>query len=120
MKDLSLYKISETDEGDTYVAAESYEAALKLWRLDDEERFQPEYIAFVDGDLLIQEPAAKESSIGKAIRIARANRGVSQGTVASEIGITQATLSALENEKRNPTDRTRQKVADWLKAQPSP
>jgi len=68
VRDLSLYKIYDPEDGDTYVAAESYEAALKVYMDDLEGRCQPVSISWVDGDLLIQPEASEQPETPKPIQ----------------------------------------------------
>jgi len=54
------------------------------------------------------------TSTGHLLRMARTSRGLTQGQAAGLYGITQATLSSLERDKRVFNSKTMGKVADAL------
>lgn len=54
------------------------------------------------------------TKIGMAIKLERKRQGISQGKLAELAGITQATLSLIENDHRSPTIETLIKLAGAL------
>ena len=55
---------------------------------------------------------------GKAIRICRAARGLSQKDLATKVGIDSSHVSLIESEKRSPSLETIEKIAESLKVPP--
>jgi len=53
-------------------------------------------------------------NVGQAIRLCRTQRGVSQGSVAERADCSVSYLSMLENNKRDPTVSTLNKIAQAL------